>query len=137
MNLNVVSPEGTIYQDTVDEISLPTPTGEITILPHHVSLFTKMSDGIINIRKGSKESIIATVGGFVEVNNGNVTILSDHLVKAENIQAAKAQEAKKRAEETMKKKEDNIDFIMAEKELQRAIMELQVADKIKKKQKYQ
>lgn len=137
MNLSVVSPEGIIYQDTVDEISLPTPKGEITILPHHISLFTKMSDGIVNIKKGSKESIIATVGGFVEVDNGNVTILSDHLVKAENIQAAKAQEAKKRAEDVMKRKESDIDFIMAEKELQRAIMELQVADKIKKKQKYQ
>lgn len=137
MNLSVVSPEGIIYQDTVDEISLPTPKGEITILPHHISLFAKMSDGIVNIKKGSKESIIATVGGFVEVDNGNVTILSDHLVKAENIQAAKAQEAKKRAEDVMKRKESDIDFIMAEKELQRAIMELQVADKIKKKQKYQ
>jgi len=137
MNLSVVSPEGTVYQDTVDEISLPTPTGEITILPHHVSLFTRMSSGIVNIKKGTKESIIATIGGFVEVDNGNVTILSDHLVKAENIQAAKAQEAKKRAEDTMKKKESDVDFIMAEKELQRAIMELHVADKIKKKQKYQ
>lgn len=137
MNLNVVSPEGIIYQDTVDEISLPTPEGEITILPHHISLFTKMSTGIVNIKKGSKESIIATVGGFVEVDNGNVTILSDHMVRAENIQTAKAYEAKKRAEETMRRKESDVDFIMAEKELQRAIMELQVADKIKKKQKYQ
>lgn len=137
MNLSVVSPIGTIYQDTVDEISLPTPKGEITILPHHVSLFTKMAEGVLNIKKGSKESIIATVGGFVEVHDGNVVILSDHLIKAENIQAAKAQEAKRRAEETMKKKESEVDFVMAEKELQKAIMELNVADKIKRKQKYQ
>lgn len=137
MNLSVVSPEGIIYQDSVDEISLPTPNGEITILPHHVSLFTKMSEGIVNIKKGPKDSVIATIGGFVEVDNGKVTILSDHMVKAENIQATKAQEAKKRAEETMKKKESDVDFAMAEKELQKAIMELQVADKIKKKQKYQ
>lgn len=137
MNLSVVSPEGTIYQDTVDEISLPTPSGEISILPHHVSLFTKMSDGVVTIKKGTKESIIATIGGFVEVDNGNVTVLSDHMVKAENLQAAKAQEAKKRAEDTMKRRESEVDFIMAEKELQRAIMELQVADKIKKKQRYQ
>lgn len=137
MNLNVVSPEGTVYQDTVDEVSLPTPSGEITILPHHISLYSKMSDGVVTIKKGSKENIIATVGGFVEVDNGMVTILSDHMVKAENIQAAKAQEAKKRAEDAMKKRESEVDFIMAEKELQRAIMELQVADKIKKKQKYQ
>ncbi len=137
MNLNVVSPEGTIYQDTVDEISLPTPKGEITILPHHISLFTKMSSGLVSIRKGSRENIIATVGGFVEVSDGNVTILSDHLIKAENIQAARAQEAKKRAEETMRKRESDVDFAMAEKELQKAIMELHVADKMKKKQKYQ
>lgn len=136
MDLHVVSPEGVIYQDTVDQISLPTPKGEITILPHHVSLFTKMTDGIINIVKGKKESIIATVGGFVEVINGNVTILSDHAIKAENIQIAKAMEAKKRAEERMKKKESEVDFVMAEKELQKAIMELQVADRIKKRQRY-
>jgi len=136
MNLHVVSPEGVIYQDTVDQISLPTPKGEITILPHHVSLFTKMTDGIINIVKGKKESIIATVGGFVEIIDGNVTILSDHAIKAENIQIAKAQEAKKRAEERMKKKESEVDFVMAEKELQKAIMELQVADRIKKRQRY-
>lgn len=137
MNLSVVSPEGSVYQDDVDEVSLPTPKGEITILPHHISLFTKMSSGAVIIKKGVKESIIATVGGFVEVDGGRVTILSDHMVKAENLQAAKAQEAKKRAEDTMRKKESEIDFIMAEKELQKAIMELHVADKIKKKQKYQ
>ncbi len=136
MNLSVISPEGTIYKDTVDEISLPTPDGEITILPHHVSLFTKMSDGIINIKKGNRDSIIATIGGFVEIIDGDVNILSDHLVKAENIQVAKAQEAKKRAEERMKKKESEIDFVMAEKELQKAIMELHVAHKIKQRQKY-
>lgn len=135
MTLSVASPEGIIYQDTVDQISLPTPKGEITILPHHIDLFTKMADGIINIQKGNRENIIATVGGFVEVDNGNVTILSDHAVKAENIQAAKAQEAKKRAEDRMRRRESDVDFAMAEKELQRAIMELQVADKMKKRQR--
>lgn len=137
MNLNVLSPEGTVYQNTVDEISLPTPTGEITILPHHVSLFTKMSKGVIRIRKGATESIIATIGGFVEVGDKDVTILSDHLVKAENIQKAKAQEAKKRAEEAMRNKESEIDYLIAEKELQKAIMELQAADKIKNRHGYQ
>lgn len=137
MNLNVVSPEGTVYQNTVDEISLPTPNGEITILPHHVSLFTKMSEGVVRIRKGSTESIIATIGGFVEVSEKDVTILSDHLVKAENIQKAKAQEAKNRAEEAMRNKESEVDYIIAEKELQKAIMELHVADKIKNRQRYQ
>jgi len=136
MQLDVVSPEGLVYQDTVDEVSLPTPNGEISILPHHVSLFTKMSDGIITVRKNAKESIIATVGGFVEIGDNTVVILTDHAIKAENIQIARSQEAIKRAEEVMKKKESDVDFIIAEKELQKSILELKVADKIKRKQRF-
>lgn len=136
MQLNVVSPEGLVFQDTVDEVSLPTPEGEISILPHHVSLYSKMSDGIITVRKGAKESVVATVGGFLEVGDNIVTILTDHAIKAENIQIAKAQEAKKRAEDIMKKKESDVDFIIAEKELQKSILELKVADKLKRKQRF-
>ncbi len=134
MNLSVVSPEGTIYNDSVNQVSLPTEKGEITILPHHIALFTKMTEGIISIQKGIKEQIIATVGGFVEIKNNSITILSDHAVKAENIQVAQAQDAKKRAEDRMKRRDSEIDFIMAEKQLQKAIMELKVADKIKRRQ---
>lgn len=115
--LQILSPEGITYNDTIDEVLLPTDNGEIAILPHHIDLFSKLSEGIITIKKGGKETLIAILGGFVEVTNGITTILSDYAIKAESIQLAKAQEAKKKAEELMKNKESDVDFALAEKEL--------------------
>lgn len=131
--LQVLSPLGTIYEDSVEEVILPTEQGEIAVLPHHVPLFAKLTEGTMTIRKGGKNTIIALIGGFLEVKTSSVTVLSDHAVKAENIEVAKALEAKKRAEELMKNKEDAEQFALASKELARSIMELNAAEKMKRR----
>lgn len=129
--LQILSPLGEVFNDTVDEVLLPTENGEIAVLPHHIPLFSKLTEGTITIKRTGKNTVIAIVGGFLEVNNKVVTILSDYAIKAENIQAARALEAKKRAEEFIANKQSTTDLIMAEKELQRSLLELKVADKIK------
>lgn len=131
--LQVLSPLGTIYDDSVDEVLLPTEQGEIAILAHHVPLFAKLAEGTMTIKKSGKSTVIALIGGFLEVRTNSVTVLSDHAVKAENIEVAKALEAKKRAEELMKNKENEEDFALATKELARSIMELKAAEKMKRK----
>ena len=128
----IVSPTGTIFSDTVEEVSLPTENGEISILAHHVPLFSKLTQGEVKVLKGGKTTRFALFGGFLEVKNNSVSILSDYAVHADSIQIAKAQEAKKRAEEILKSKDENANFIIAEKELQKAILELKVADKIRR-----
>jgi F-type H+-transporting ATPase subunit epsilon len=128
--LTILSPLGQIYNDTVDEVTLPTDKGDISILPHHTPLFSKLAEGIMTINKGGKKQVIALVGGFLEVGD-KVTVLSDHAIKAEDIQTAKALEAKKRAEEFIQNKQSTADLIMAEKELQKSLLELKVADKMK------
>lgn len=129
--LAILSPVGEVFNESVDEVTLPTDKGEVTILTHHVDLFSKLEEGIVTIQKGGRKSNIAIVGGFIEVKNDTVTILSDYAIKAENIQTAKALEAKKRAESYLTNKQSTADLIMAEKELQRSLLELKVADKIK------
>jgi F-type H+-transporting ATPase subunit epsilon len=128
--LTILSPLGQIYNDTVDEVTLPTDKGDISILPHHTPLFSKLAERIMTINKGGKKQVIALVGGFLEVGD-KVTVLSDHAIKAEDIQTAKALEAKKRAEEFIQNKQSTADLIMAEKELQKSLLELKVADKMK------
>ena len=128
--LTILSPLGQIYNDTVDEVTLPTDKGDISILPHHTPLFSKLAEGIMTINKGGKKQVIALIGGFLEVGD-KVTVLSDHAIKAEDIQTAKALEAKKRAEEFIQNKQSTADLIMAEKELQKSLLELKVADKMK------
>lgn len=131
--LEILSPESAVFSDSVDEVSLPTDKGEITILTSHVPLFSKLCEGEVRIKKGEREALIAIAGGFLEVEKEKVSILSDYAVRAENIELAKALEAKKRAEELLKNRAENTDMLIVEKELQRSILELKMAEKIKRK----
>lgn len=128
----ILSPVGEVYNDNVEEVTLPTYKGEITILTNHTPLFSKLAEGVAVITKSGKQTSIAILGGFLEVKKGVVTVLSDYAIRAESIQIAKALDAKKRAESFLKDKQSKADLIMAEKELQRSLLELKVADKIKK-----
>lgn len=128
----ILSPVGEVYNDNVEEVSLPTHKGEITVLTNHAPLFSKLDEGVAVITKSGRKTSIAILGGFLEVKKGVVTVLSDYAIRAENIQAAKALDAKKRAENFLKDKQSKADLIMAEKELQRSLLELKVSDKLKK-----
>ena len=134
-NLEIVSPEGQVFTGEVEQVSVPTESGEITILPHHADLYGKVATGEAIIHKKGKTEYIAILGGFVEVKNGSVTILSDYAVETEKISAAKAREAKERAEHLLKDKESNKDFALIERELQKAILELDIAEKSKRRQR--
>jgi F-type H+-transporting ATPase subunit epsilon len=131
-HFEIVTPDGTIYQDSVDEVRLPTPIGEITILPNHVPLYAKLGDGEAIIIKDGKETLMAVLGGIVDVSDGKVSIVSDYAIQADSIQLAKAEEAKKRAEEAKKNKQETQDFITEDKELRKSILELKVAQKIRR-----
>lgn len=130
--IEIYSPEGMIFGGTVEEAVFPTEYGEITVLSNHVSIFSKLLDGQIHINSKGKTTNIAITGGFLEVKEGTVTVLSNYAIKAENIQVARAQAAKKRAEDLMKNKKSQVDFLLAERELKKSILELKVAGKLKK-----
>ena len=127
--LEVITPEKVIYKNEVNEIIAPTVNGEITILPNHAPLLTKIAPGELTIKKGSSLQLLAITGGFLEINNNKVSVLADYAVRAEDIEVAKAQEAQKRAEKLMKEKTSDEDFAIAEAEFRRAILELKVANK--------
>ncbi|HRN96406.1 MAG TPA: ATP synthase F1 subunit epsilon [Candidatus Levybacteria bacterium] len=132
-HLEIVSPEGVSFDDQVSEVILPTTTGEIAILPNHAPLFTKLSEGEATIIVNNKQTHIAIFGGFVEVGRTKVTVLSDFAVRADSIEIGKVEAAKKRAEEILDGKLANEDFAMAEKELQKALFSLKIADKMKRR----
>jgi F-type H+-transporting ATPase subunit epsilon len=67
--LQILSPTGEVFHESVDEALLPTSKGEIAILPHHIPLFSKLSEGTITVKKSGKETLIAIVGGFLEVKS--------------------------------------------------------------------
>lgn len=132
-HLEIVSPEGIIYKDDIEEALLPTPKGEIGILPHHIPLFTKLSEGEVRVKRTGKDISFAISGGFLEIDKTTVRIISDYAVAAENIRVAHAEEAKRRAERLLSEKQKEKDFALIEKDLARSILELKIAEKVRKR----
>lgn len=127
--LEIITPEKMILKDEVDEVIAPTVTGQIAILPHHISLITQISEGEVTLKKGAKEQHLAVTGGFMEVTKNKVTILADYAIRSDEIELSKAQEAKERAEKLMKEKTSERDFIQAETQFRRAILELKIGNR--------
>lgn len=131
--LEIITPDGIIFNEEVDEVILPTSEGQITILPNHIPLYAKLSEGEAYIKKKGRTDILyALLGGVVDITNNKVSILSDYAVHADNIQIARAEDAKKRAEEAIANKQDVQDFTFENKELRKSILELKVAQKMRK-----
>lgn len=135
--LEIISPEGLMFHDSVNSVSIPTYEGIITVLPHHAPLFTKLSEGEVEISQSGKKITIVISGGFLEVKAGSVHILSDYAVRAESIEIAHAEEKKRQAEEKLKQKLNNEEFTVADKDLKLSILELKVAHKIRKRTRIQ
>ena len=128
-SFEIITPEKVIFKDDISEVIVPSVNGELAILPNHASLVTKISEGLLTIKKDGKEHLLAITGGFLEVNNNKVSILADYAIRSEEIEESKAQEARKRAEKAMEEKTSDRDFALAESQFKRAILELKVAHK--------
>lgn len=131
--LEITTPEKVIYSDEVGEVVAPTADGEIAILPNHVNLLTQIKPGELIIRNGSAQHYLAITGGFLEVNNNKVTIIAEYAIKAQDIEVARALEAKKRAEKVMSEKSTDNELRIAQAEMIKAILELKVATRHKKR----
>jgi len=131
--LEIITPEKVVYSDEVNEIIVQTVNGEIAILPHHVNLLTQISPGEMIVKKGSNLQHLAVTGGFLEVIDNKVSILAEYAIKAQDIEVEKAMEAKKRAEKVMKEKSTDNEIKVAQAEIMKAILELKVATRHKKR----
>jgi len=104
IKLEIVTPEAKIYSEDVDMVTLPGIEGEMGIYPMHIPLMTQVVAGEVAARKGGQDYFLAVGDGFVEVTDDRVAILTDMAIRAENIDEAKAEEARKRAEARLSEK---------------------------------
>lgn len=131
LHLEIVTPERSVFGDDVDMVVVPAVEGDIGILPSHIPLFTKIRVGEIMIKKDNKEFFLAVAGGFVEIIDNNVNILANYAVRAEEVEIAKAEEAKKRAAKIMEERITQEEFAIAQTEFLKAVLELKIANKRK------
>jgi F-type H+-transporting ATPase subunit epsilon len=104
LKLEIVTPEAKIYSDDVDMVTFTGVEGEMGILPQHIPLMTQLCAGEIVARKGQETIFLAVGDGFVQVTGERVAVLTDMAIRAENIDEARAEEARQRAEARLAEK---------------------------------
>jgi len=130
LKLEIVTQERRVYSaDDVEMVVAPGANGELGILPRHAPLMTSLQEGVMRVkRQGGQEEVLAIHGGFMEVLPDQVTVLADSAERAEEIDIARAEEARQRAEELMKqRREDKVDYERAEVALRRSNIRLKIA----------
>lgn len=134
IKLKIVTPEKVLYQDTVSQLSVSTSSGQITILPHHLPLVSRLAPGEIIIKKNShSEDLMSVSGGFIEVLPDQVIILADTAERAAEIDEARAEQARIRAQELLNTKlVDAEQFAFFSAALEKEMARIRVAQKYKK-----
>ena len=127
IHLEIVTAERTILSDDVDQVNAPATAGRVGILPRHEPLLTSLIPGELTIIKNGDRTPFAISGGFMEVLPDRVTILADSAERADEIDEARAEAARKRAEDLLRERHSEQDMIMAEAQLRRAMIRLRVA----------
>jgi F-type H+-transporting ATPase subunit epsilon len=131
IELIIVTPERQLLRESVVEVTVPGLDGQLGILPGHAPLMTELGIGELAYRTStsSQPVVLAVISGFAEVLSDRVTILAETAERAEEIDLARAEEAKARAEKRLAAGDTNIDWDRANIALQRSIIRIQVARK--------
>ena len=126
IKLEIVTPEAKTYSEDVDMVTLTGTEGEMGILPQHMPLMTQLVAGEIIAKKGLETIFLAVGDGFVQVTGDRVAILTDMAIRAENIDEAKAEEARQRAEARLAEKLSDEDAAMVSATLAHSLAQLKV-----------
>lgn len=134
VRVEVVTAERVVFADDVDVLVAPGVQGQLGILPHHTPLMTTLEPGELLMRKSGQEFILAISGGFLEVRPDRIIVLADAAERAEEIDIARAEAAKKLAEERLyQRRVPSVDEAQIEAALRRALIRLKVAEKRKRR----
>src|SRR5580700_5610725 len=132
LKLEIVTPDAKTYSEDVDMVTLPGVEGEMGIYPMHVPLMTQIVAGEMSVCKDGRDFFLAVGEGFAEITGERVAILTDMAIKAENIDEAKAEEARRRAEARLAEKLDSDDCAMVSAALANSLAQL----KVKRRQRH-
>ena len=135
MKFQIITPERIVFSDEVDQVSVMTPDGEITVLPHHIPLVTLLQAGEVRYKKQGIEHSLAVSTGFVEVRADNsVAILADTAEHAAEIDLTRAEEAHARAAKLMSgtRHEEDVNYSALMSKIEKELARLRVGNKYRK-----
>jgi len=122
INLEIITPEKTIYKDVINSITIPGTLGSFQVLKDHAPLISSFEVGVITVQKNGNKNYFSTSGGTVEVEKNKILVLADSVEKVDEIDTDRARQAKERAEQRLARKhEAEINDSRAEAALKRAV----------------
>jgi len=132
IHVDVVSAEASIFSGEAKFVALPGESCELGILPKHTPLITRIRPGAVRIEKADgTEEFVFVAGGILEVQPNVVTVLADTAIRGHDLDEAKANEAKQKAEEALRNKDATIDYAVAQAELASAVAQLAAIRKLR------
>lgn len=131
LTLEIVTPDRALVRETVDEVQVPAAEGYMGILPGHTPLLATLQVGQLMYRTGQQQTLLHVAFGFVEILPDRVTVLAQVAERAEDIDVARAEAAKKRAEERMAKPVSEMDFERARIAMMKSLIRLQVVSRVR------
>ncbi len=135
IHVDVVTAEESIFSGEAKFVALPGEMGELGIYPRHTPLITRIKPGAVRIMRADngEEEFVFVAGGILEVQPGTVTVLADTAIRGHDLDEAKANDAKKRAEEAMRNAKSDIDLAAATSEFAMMAAQLAAIQKLRKK----
>ena len=130
LKVEIVTAERMVYsEEDVDRVIAPGVEGELGVLPLHTPLLTMMQPGLMRIIRGNEEIEMVITGGFIEVRENHVTVLADTAERADEIDEARAQEARQRAQRRLEERTTEMDLSQAKAALARSLIRLKIAER--------
>lgn len=135
IRVDVVSAEESIFEGEAEFVALPGEAGELGIYPQHTPLITRIRPGAVRIKLAGKneEEFVFVAGGILEVQPDRVTVLADTAIRGHDLDEAKAEEARKMAEEALANRSADIDYAKAQAELASAMAQIAAIRKLRGK----
>ncbi len=131
---NIVSPEGELFSGEIEMLTADGGDGEIAITPRHAPLLTNLKSGPVKlVLEGGAEEVFFASGGFLEVQPGVITLLTDVAERADDIDAAEAERAMELAERELEDQKSEMDYSLATAQLAEAAARLKALQKLRKK----
>jgi F-type H+-transporting ATPase subunit epsilon len=133
MHIEVVTAERELYNGEADELIAPGTEGMLGILPRHAALLTTLKAGELRIKLGGAEEPLFVSGGFLEVSNNQATVLADTAEHAEEIDQARAEEARRRAQERLAQVTSNTERAELQAAMERAMERLKISEVVRRR----
>ena len=130
LTVEIVTAEKIVYsQEGVEEVVAPGAEGQFAVLPEHAAFITTLVPGEMRIIRGGEEEVMAITGGFLEVRNDRIVILADAAERVDDIDVARAEAARQKAEEALRERRELVDLAQTEASLARAVARLRIAER--------